>query len=140
MKIVSCGSGSQTYSAGLMRGRIAAFIFLAAAMPAGAGAMSSSRAPLGRCRVVAGDALLAGSGGADALCAEIERAVAAAAPGTRYAAEIKAMPRARLSATLVVNGHSLPEQNFAVMDRELDPGSIRRFAAALATAVAKAAK
>jgi hypothetical protein len=123
-----------------MRGRIAAFIFLAAAMPAGAGAMSSSGAPLGHCRVVAGGKLLAGSGGADALCAEIERAVAAAAPRAHYSAEIRAMPRARLSATLVVDGRTLPEQNFALMDRELGPDSMRRFAAALAAEVAKAAK
>ena len=126
--------------AGVMRGRIAAFIFFAAAVPAGAGAMSSSGAQLGHCRVVAGDKLLAGSGGADALCAEIERAIAAVAPGARYVTEVKAMPRARLSATLVVNGHTLPEQNFAVMDHALDRGSVRRFAAALATAVAEAAK
>jgi len=50
------------------------------------------------------------------------------------------MPRARLSAALVVNGRTLPEQNFAVMDSGLDAGAIRRFAQSLAQAVAKAAK
>ena len=50
------------------------------------------------------------------------------------------MPHARLSARLIVNGHALPEQHFAVMDRELDPGSISRFAQSLAAEVAKAAK
>jgi hypothetical protein len=41
---------------------------------------------------------------------------------------------------LVVNGQRMPEQNFAVMDRELSPGSIQRFAEALATEVAKVVK
>lgn len=41
---------------------------------------------------------------------------------------------------LVVNGRTLPDQNFAVMDRELNQDSIRRFAGALATEVAKIAK
>jgi len=50
------------------------------------------------------------------------------------------MPRARLSATLIVDGRTLPVQNFAVMDRGLDAASIRRFAQSLAEAVAKAAK
>ena len=50
------------------------------------------------------------------------------------------MPRSRLSAVLVVNGRTLPAQNFAVMDSGLDMASIRRFAAALAGEVAKAAK
>jgi hypothetical protein len=40
----------------------------------------------------------------------------------------------------MVNGRKLPEQNFAVMDRDLNPGSIRRFAESLAREVAKAAK
>ena len=45
-----------------------------------------------------------------------------------------------LGTILVVNGRTLPEQNFAVMDRELNPGAIRRFAESLAGEVAKAAK
>lgn len=50
------------------------------------------------------------------------------------------MSSSRLSAVLIVNGRTLPDQNFAVMDRELSPDSIRRFAQALALEVAKAAK
>jgi len=50
------------------------------------------------------------------------------------------MSSSRLLAVLVVNGRTLPDQNFAVMDRELSPDSIRRFAQALAIEVAKAAK
>jgi hypothetical protein len=40
----------------------------------------------------------------------------------------------------VVNGRTLPEQKFAVMDRDLNPASIQRFAQSLATEVAKAEK
>lgn len=80
------------------------------------------------------------SGGSEAVCREIERAIAAAAPTARYRASIKVMSSSRLLAVLVVNGRTLPDQNFAVMDRELSPDSIRRFAQALAIEVAKAAK
>jgi len=105
-------------------------------MPASAGAMSAP----GPCRVVAGEKMLASTGGADALCNEIRKAVAAAAPGARYSAEVKALSPSRLAATLVVNGKALPEQNFAVMDRNLSTTSIREFAASLAREVAQAAK
>ena len=123
-----------------MRGHVAALLLLlAAGVPAGAGTMNSSGVP-SHCRIVAGEQFLAGSGGGDALCAEIDRAITAAAPRARYSAEITAMPRARLSATLIVDGRTLPVQNFAVMDRGLDAPSIHRFAQSLAEAVAKAAK
>lgn len=80
------------------------------------------------------------SGGTEAVCSEIEHAIAAAAPTARYRASINVMSSSRLSAVLVVNGRTLPDQKFAVMDRELSPDSIRRFAQALAIEVAKAAK
>ena len=103
-------------------------------------AVSMSGGPAAHCRVVTGEQFLTGAVSGNIVCSEIERAIAAVAPHARYSAEVKAMPRARLSARLVVNGRTLPEQNFAVMDRELDLGSIRRFAEALAAEVAKAAK
>ena len=105
-------------------------------MPASAAVVNAP----GRCRVVAGEKILASPGGADALCNEIQRAVAAAAPRARYSAEVKALSPSRLAATLVVNGKALPEQNFAVMDRNLSTASIREFADSLAQEVATAAK
>jgi hypothetical protein len=92
------------------------------------------------CRVVAGEKLLAGAGGADALCAQVKKAIAAAAPKARYAAKVTVMPRSRLSTSLVVNGRALPDQKYAVMDSELGPETIQRFAEGIATAVADAAK
>jgi hypothetical protein len=141
VKIVIRGSGSRTYIATAMRGRIAPFLLvLLAALPSGAAAMTMPGPPVGHCRIVAGENFLTGDASGKMVCAEIEQAVAAAAPKARYSAEVRAMPRARLSARLVVNGRTLPEQNFAVMDHNLDLGSIRRFAAAVAAAVAKAAQ
>ena len=97
-------------------------------------AMSKS----GRCTVVAGEKLPPTSGGSDAVCSEVERAIAALAPGVSYTAEIKVLSPARLSAILVVNGRALPEQNFAIMDRELSRSAFERFAHSLAVEVAKA--
>jgi len=73
------------------------------------------------------------------LMACLDACLAAAVPNARYRAEIKLLSASRLAAVLVVNGHTLPEQNFAVMDRQLDRASIRRFAESLAATVAKAA-
>jgi hypothetical protein len=81
-----------------------------------------------------------GSAGGRALCAAIERAIAAKAPAARYQAEIKALSPTRLAAIMVVNGRTLPEHKFAVMDDELSPEAMQRFAHSLAADVAKAVK
>jgi hypothetical protein len=47
---------------------------------------------------------------------------------------VKVISPSRLTATMVVKGHKLPEQHFATMDRNLTPGAVRRFARALAEA------
>jgi hypothetical protein len=124
-----------------MRGGFAAFIFLLSALgPASAGAMNMGSRPISRCRMVDGEKLPASSGGSATVCAEIERAIAATAPNAQYRVEVKVLSKSRLSASLIVDGHALPEQNFAIMDSELDAGAIQRFAASLARAVAGAAK
>ena len=120
-----------------MRGRFAAFIgFAAVILSSGAFAMSGSgTARIGPCTVIGKDSLPASSGGANALCGAIERAIKAQAPTVHYSVEVKVISASRLSAVLVVNGKTLPEQRFAVMDRELNPGSIERFAQSLALVV-----
>jgi hypothetical protein len=126
-----------------MRGRIAAFVFICAAavVPANARAVSVSGTDVQHsCRVVAGEKLLARAGGGEAVCGEVKRAIAVAAPKARYKVEIKVLPRSRLSAALVVNGRTLPEEKFAVMDSELDRNAIHRFAEGVASAVAEAIK
>ena len=89
-----------------------------------------------RCRVVDGDKLPAESGGAVALCAAIERAVSERAPGVAFTAEVRVLSSSRLAATLTRDGHELPEQRFAIMDRDLTASSFDRFAETLADQVA----
>jgi hypothetical protein len=98
---------------------------------------SAAKAPRGSCRVVAGSKLPTDLN--KALCAEVTRAIAEAVPGARFDAEVKVVSSSRLAAKLVLNGHALPQQNFAVMDNRLELDSIRRFARSLGE-VAKAAK
>lgn len=126
-----------------MRGRFAGIWLLvgAAVWSAGAAALGMAvREPERRCEVVNASKLPEASGGPQAICREVERAIAAAAPTARYSASINVMSSSRLSAVLIVNGRTLPDQNFAVMDRELSPSTIRRFAEALGIEVEKAAK
>jgi hypothetical protein len=125
-----------------MRGRIAALVLICAAVvvPANARAVRGSNHLQRSCRVVSGETLLSKAGGGDAVCGEVKRAIAAAAPKARYKVEIKVLPRSRLSAALVVNGRTLPEEKFAAMDSDLDPGAIHRFAEGVAEAVAQAIK
>lgn len=91
------------------------------------------------CRVVGGEKLPDGAGGTIGICRAIEHAIAAQAPNATYSAEVHVVSRSRLTATLVVNGRTLPLQNFAVMDRGLSESSIEHFASGLAAQVAKAA-
>lgn len=119
-----------------MRGR--SFIIVVAAAVASAPAMSAPAH--GQCRVVGAAKLPASAGGADAICAAIGRAVAERAPNVRFSAQVKVVKPSLLATTLVVNGRTLPEQKFAVMDRELGAASIKRFAESIAMEVAKAAK
>jgi hypothetical protein len=99
--------------------------------------MASPSSQSTACRIVDGDKLPDESGGAAALCTAIERAAAARAPGVAYTVEVKVLSTSRLAATLTSAGRTLPEQHFAVMDRELNGGSFERFAAALADQLAK---
>lgn len=89
-----------------------------------------------RCSVVDGGKLPVESGGAAALCSAIEGAAAQRAPGVDYSVEVKVQSSSRLAAALVREGHALPQENYASMDRELTRQSFDRFAAALADRIA----
>jgi len=121
-----------------MRGIVSGVILLV-----GAGVVPGYVAPVSaaapRCHVING-AKLPPASGADLICAEIERAVAARAPRAHYTVTVTVRSPSRLSALAMVNGQPLPEQNFAVMDQELNPASVRRFAGALASEIAKVVK
>jgi hypothetical protein len=113
---------------------------LAAATPlcGNACAMNSPKDQSPACRVVDADKLPAESGGATALCAAIEHAIATRAPGVAFTVDVTVVSPSRLKATLTRGGNRLPEQNFASMDRELRRDSFDRFATAIADALANA--
>ena len=113
-------------------------LVMAASLSGGACAMASSSSQPASCRVVDGDKLPDGSGGAAALCTAIERAAAARAPGVDFTVEVKVLSSSRLAATVTSGGRTMPEQKFASMDRDLNGSSFERFAAALADQLAKA--
>ena len=104
----------------------------------GACAMSTSEQPQGPCRVTGAEKLPAEAGGAGAICAAVERAVAAQAPNVRYSVEVRVLSRTALAANLETGGRSLPELRFSVSDRELNPLAIGHFADSVADALAAA--
>ena len=123
-----------------MRGRIAHLGIAVSAMLAGGSATAmaaTSKASLGQCRITAGSKLPADLN--KALCDEVKREIAKAVPGSRFDAELTVVSTSRLAAKLIVDGKALPQQNFAVMDRQLSIDSIHRFARSLGE-VAKASK
>ncbi|MCY7279802.1 MAG: hypothetical protein LH610_02705 [Sphingomonas bacterium] len=92
------------------------------------------------CHVIGGDKLPAESGGADALCAAINRAAAASSPVPHFAVEVRVLDSSSLAATLTTaDGKVLPEQRFSISDRSLTRGSLERFAKALVGEVGRAA-
>lgn len=100
--------------------------------------MSAPDSARGLCRVVGADKLPASSGGAEAICAAVERAVAAQAPRLRYAAELRVLSRSAMAADVEANGRKLPELKLSVSDRELNPLAIGHFAESIAAALAQA--
>lgn len=105
----------------------------------GACGMSQSIGKPAVCRVIDGDKLPSDIGGPQALCAVIEAAIREKAPGTPYAVELRVLSAHSLAADVRLgNGQTLPEQKMAVSDRQLNRGSIERFAAAIASEIAKA--
>ncbi len=124
-----------------MRTGLALIMLSLAAVPvaASACAMTESSPPRGDCRIVGGDRLPADSGGADALCAAIRDAAAVHAPHSRFQVEVTVKGPSMLAAWITTaDGTRLPEQKFAVNDRQLSRGSLERFAKALAGEVARA--
>jgi hypothetical protein len=97
--------------------------------------MSAPEQAQGPCRLTAGEKLPPEAGSADAICAAVERAVAARAPNLRYSAEIRVLSRSALAANLETAGRKLPEMRFSVSDRELNPRAIGQFADSVAEAL-----
>ena len=100
-------------------------------------AMSAPDSESPRCLVLNEEKLPAGSGGATALCAAIEQAMARGAPGLEFKAEVRVLSPSMLAADVSAAGRQLPEQKFARSDGELDGNAFKRFAEALAEQAAK---
>jgi hypothetical protein len=109
----------------------------AAGLPAGACAMNDT---VPRCQVTGAEKLPADVGGAPAVCAAIERAMAEALPKVRYTAHIDVRSKAAMTATIVADGRAVPMQELTVMDRNLHTRAIEHFAATVAAQVAKVTK
>jgi hypothetical protein len=123
----------------MMRGKLCqavAAIAIAASAQA-ACAMSTPSAAAAECTVTGGDKLPVESGGADALCAAIKKAVGARIPGVGFAAKVNVVSDWKMGATITTaDGRHLPEQKHVVMDAKLNRTSFERFANALAEKVA----
>ena len=111
---------------------------LAAALVSAAAGAMTSQAPQGHCTVIDASKLPLEAGGSEGLCRAIELAVAKRSPGLRYTAEVRVISKASLSAALRVEGRALPEQKFAVSDRDLNAALIERFARSIAEKLAEA--
>ena len=86
-----------------------------------------------QCSVERGELLPPASGGAEALCGDIEQA-AAELGDVPTSVTVTVVSPYRMAAVVTVGGKRLPELNMASSDRELGRESLRRFAQAIASA------
>jgi hypothetical protein len=92
-----------------------------------------------RCRVSGAEKLPAAVGGAEILCAAIERALSSASPGAQHRVEVRVVSSSSLAATIrAADGRVVSEQKMAVSDAALTRASIDRFATAIGAELAKA--
>ena len=103
--------------------------------------MGQPRPEWPQCTVIGAEKLPAEAGGGEAICQAIRSAAREKAPGAAFTVEVEVLSASSLAARLSLkDGPTLPEQRMAVSDRQLNPGSIERFAAAIAVAVADGAE
>lgn len=101
--------------------------------------MGESNAEPPPCVVSGEEKLPAEVGGADTVCAAILNAAQESAAGALRAVDVQIQSSSALSATVqLADGRVLPEQKLAVSDRQLNRGSIERFASAIAAEIVKA--
>jgi hypothetical protein len=92
-----------------------------------------------QCRIVGAEKLPSAVGGAEYLCAAVERAIVAASRGTQYRIEVRVMSPSSLAATIrTADGRVVSEQKMAVSDAALTTASVDRFASAIGAGMAKA--
>ena len=107
---------------------------LALATSSSACAMIAPAAAVARCQVLDGEKLPAQSGGAAALCAAIERAVASSASDVAFTVQVTVGSLSMLSADVTLSdGRKLPSLRMAEMDRPISKSTFDRFGAAVAS-------
>lgn len=110
---------------------------MAGSISAGACAMDRQRAESPRCVVRGAEKLPAEAGGSDAVCSAISAATRQRVPGMAYRVEVEVVSASAMVARVTLkDGRALADQRLTVSDRQLNAGSIERFAAAIAGAVA----
>lgn len=94
--------------------------------------------PSRKCEVIGSTKFLAESGGAEALCAAVDRTARAHLSG-KARVTVRVLSASRLSATIRTSaGVLLPVQDFAVSDARLSRTTIEHFAQAVADALTQA--
>jgi len=121
--------------------KAAAAVLAMAAVSVGGSACAMNQPNSGPgCTVDGSELLPAAAGGADSICAAIGEAARSRAPGISFTVEVRVLSASALTAVVrLSDGRTLPEQKMAVSDRQLNPASIERFAAAIAAEIGKAA-
>ncbi len=122
-----------------MKGLLNACCSLALALVpfASAAGMTAPTVAGPRCQVANGEKLPAASGGVHALCAAIERALAAHKSNKRVAVRVTIGARSLLSADVTLSdGRKLPSLKMAEMDRPITKMTFERFGAAIANHIA----
>jgi ribosomal protein L11 len=90
-----------------------------------------------QCAVIGGETLPAGVT-PGAICDAIRAATKSTAPGIAYSIEVRVRSASSLSAIVTLpNGTTLPEQNLATSDRQLNAGAIQRYATSIAAEIAR---
>lgn len=116
--------------------KLAALFLFANAIAVSACAMNPKPARDFQCNVDRGELLPPASGGAKALCGEIEEATANIGAAIRVS--VRVLSPYALEAHVTAAGRDLPPIRMARSDRELGRPSLRRFAKSIATASAAA--
>jgi len=111
-------------------------LVVAAASVGGSACAMNQSADGTHCQVVGGSQLPADTGGADALCAAIERALQAAVPKPA-AVEVNVVSPYLLSATVMLaDGRKLPAIKISSSDRQLGARAVQMLADSIAAQVA----
>ncbi|WP_152569572.1 MULTISPECIES: hypothetical protein [Sphingomonas] len=100
-----------------------------------ASAVTSATPAAPACTVSGADKFVERAGGAAAICAAVERAVHAQAPGQHHV-EVKVLSATTMTATTrLADGRTLPDLHTAISDGTISPAMMDRFAQDIANQI-----